>query len=190
MGADKVGIPLQGVPLLERVWSRVARVAERVVVVGGVPRLDRLGVSTIPDRYPGADSLGGIATALAHGAAILGNDGPVLCAACDLPLLAPPLLLHLLQRSCGWDVVVPRVAAGYEPLCALYRPSVLPVLEEQISRHNLRIRDVFQAVRTLEIGEEELRRFDPELVSFLNVNRPEDLERARRLLADGVRQKG
>jgi GTP:adenosylcobinamide-phosphate guanylyltransferase len=33
------------------------------------------------------------------------------------------------------------------------------------------------------VGEEELRRFDPELCSFLNVNRPEDFERARRLAA-------
>jgi molybdopterin-guanine dinucleotide biosynthesis protein A len=188
MGADKVGILLEGIPLLERVWSRVARVADRVVVVGGVPRLDRLGVSTVPDRYSGADSLGGIATALAYAGETVGNEDPVLCVACDLPLLVPSLLLHLFQRSSGWDVVVPRVAAGYEPLCALYRPSVLPVFEEQISRGNLRIREVFRAVKTLEIGEEELRRFDPELVSFLNVNRPEDLERARGLLSGGVRR--
>jgi molybdenum cofactor guanylyltransferase len=35
------------------------------------------------------------------------------------------------------------------------------------------------AVRVREVPEPELRRIDPELRSFFNVNTPEDLERAR-----------
>ncbi|MEW6487906.1 MAG: molybdenum cofactor guanylyltransferase [Thermodesulfobacteriota bacterium] len=183
MGADKVSLPLAGVPLLERVWSRVAQAAERVVVVGGPPRLDGKGVPTLPDRYPGADSMGGVATALAHAAGAVEADGPVLCVACDLPFVEPALLRYLVSLCPGWEAVVPRVAAGYEPLCALYRPSALPVFEREIARGNLRLRDAFGQLRTREVGEEELRRFDPELCSFLNVNRPEDFERARRLAA-------
>lgn len=185
MGTDKVTLPLAGIPLLERVWSRVARAAERVVVVGGVPRLDGKGVPTLPDLYPGADSMGGVATALAHAALALETDGPVLCVACDLPFVEPALLRYLVSLCPGWEAVVPRVAAGYEPLCALYRPSALPFFEREIGRGNLRVRDAFGRLRTREVGEEELRRFDPELCSFLNVNRPEDLERARHRLEGG-----
>ncbi|MDW7711398.1 MAG: molybdenum cofactor guanylyltransferase [Deferrisomatales bacterium] len=181
MGADKVALPLGGVPLIERVWSRVALFSTRIVVVGGAPRLDRLAVPTWPDLYPGAGALGGVATAVA-GAKQAGEEA-VLCVACDMPLLEPALLRHLWQASPGWDVVVPRVAEGYEPLCAVYRPSVLPFLEEEIARGNLRILDVYGKVRTLEVREPELRRHDPELRSFLNVNQPADLEQAARLLA-------
>jgi len=183
MGTDKVTLPLDGVPLIERVWARVAPVAERVAAVGGAPRLDHRGLPTIPDRFPGAESLGGVATALEYAEETLGGEPAVLCVACDMPLLEPSLLAHLDELSPGWDVVVPRVSAGYEPLCALYRPSCLPVLREQIARGDLRIRAVFGRVKTREVGEAELRRFDPDLRSFLNVNRPADLEVARRLLA-------
>jgi len=183
MGMDKAGLVLEGVTLLERVLARVSAVARRVVVVGGEPRLEHRGIPTLPDLYPGANAMGGIATALRHAADTLGPEVPVLCTACDLPFLEPTLLAQLWEVSAGWDVVVPRVPEGYEPLCALYRATCLGVLEEEIGRGNLRILDVFRRVRTREVPEPELRRFDPELRSFVNLNRPTDLERARRLLS-------
>jgi molybdopterin-guanine dinucleotide biosynthesis protein A len=182
MGTDKVALPLGGTPLVERVWQRAAGVAGTVVAVGGAPDVGHLGVAVVPDRYPGADSMGGIATALGY-AAERYEDAWVLVLACDVPFLEPALLRHLACRRCGHDVVVPRVAAGYEPLCALYRSTCLPVFEEFIRSGRLAIRNVFARVRTREIPEEELRRFDPDLHSFINLNRPADLERARRFLS-------
>ena len=182
MGVDKVALLLDGVPLVERVWARVASVSESVVAIGGVPRLQHLGVPTIPDRHPGTDSMGGIATALWHAANAADSLEWVLCVACDMPLIEPRLLTHLYGLRRGWDVVVPRVAAGHEPLCAFYRVSCLAVFEGEIRRGNLRVRDVIRAVRSREVGEQELRAFDPELRSFLNVNRPADLEVAERIL--------
>ncbi|MBI5441055.1 MAG: molybdenum cofactor guanylyltransferase [Deltaproteobacteria bacterium] len=185
MGVDKLTLPLAGVPLLERTWSRVAPVSERVIAVGGPPLLASRSVETIPDLYPGADSMGGLATALAHAAATGGPGAWALCVACDLPLLEPALLAYLGTLQTGWDAVVPRTPAGWEPLCAVYRATCLPALEEEIRRGNLRIRDLFALVRTREVGPEELRRFDADLRSFLNVNRPADLARAQELLGAG-----
>jgi molybdopterin-guanine dinucleotide biosynthesis protein A len=183
MGMDKAALLLDGVPLLERVLMRVSAVAASVVVVGGAPRLSARGIPTLPDLYPGANAMGGIATALNYAAQSLGPDVPVLCTACDVPFLEPALLAHLWEVSPGWDVVVPRVTEGYEPLCALYRGTCLVAFEEEMARGNLAIRDVFRRVRTREVLEPELRRFDPELRSFVNLNRPTDLEVARRLLS-------
>ena len=183
MGVDKVSLPLDGVPLIERVWCRVAPVAERVAAVGGTPHLEHRGVPTIPDRFPGANALGGIATALEYASETIGPRAAVLCVACDMPLLEPGLLVYLYELSPGWDVVVPRVSAGFEPLCAVYRTTCLPALRAQLARHDLGIRDLFGQVQTREVGETELRRLDPDLRSFLNVNRPADLDLARQLLA-------
>lgn len=185
MGADKVLLPVGGVPLVERVWARVAEVAERVVVVGGAPCLDHVGVATLPDLYPGADSLGGVATALCHALGTEGPDAPVLCAACDMPFLEPALLEVLAAAAEGVDAVVPRTAAGYEPLCAVYRARCHAAFEAAVRSGNLRIRDVYQALRMREVEEAELRRVDPDLRSFLNINRPGDLEAAARLLGPG-----
>ena len=43
----------------------------------------------------------------------------------------------------------------------------------------MRIVSFFDEVRVLELGEGELRRVDPDLVSFTNVNTPEELEAVR-----------
>jgi molybdopterin-guanine dinucleotide biosynthesis protein A len=182
MGMDKVLLPLGGTPLIERVWSRVAPLSASVIVVGGEPRLDHRGVETVADRYPRAESLGGIATALSWASESLGAEVWVFCTACDMPFLEPRLIAHLADRVGGGDVVVPRIAPGYEPLCAFYRAGCLPAFEEAIRSGNLRVRDVYRGLRCREVGEGELRRFDPELRSFLNINRPADLEAAVQLL--------
>lgn len=186
MGSDKVRLLLDGVPLIERVYSRVAPVAERVVVIGGDPHLAPAAAPYVPDRYLGADSMGGIATALWCAGNVAGSGGWVLCVACDMPLLEPGLLVYLWELRSSWDAVVPRVEAGYEPLCALYKTSCLPLLEECIGKGDLRIRSLFAKVRTREVKGEELRRVDPCLRSFLNVNRPDDLALALKFLRQAV----
>jgi molybdopterin-guanine dinucleotide biosynthesis protein A len=176
MGSDKASIPVEGVPLLERVLRSARDVAERMIVVGGPARTLDAGIVHLPDRYPAANSMGGIATALWHA-----RNGPyvaewVLCLACDMPFLVPEVLAHLWSVRRGADIVVPRLAAGYEPLCALYRNCCLLEFEEEIRRGRLGIRHVFPRVRTREVPEAELRRLDPQLRCFVNVNRPADLE--------------
>ena len=182
MGTDKALVTLGGLPLVERVRAQVQGLVGRVVAVGGSSAVSRLGFDMVPDRYPGANSMGGIATALGYARECCGEGSWVLALACDLPFLEPRLLAHLADLRSGHDVVVPRVAAGYEPLCALYRTTCLPTMEELIHQDHLRIITVFDRVRTREVEETELRRFDPGLCSFINLNRPEDLERARQLV--------
>ena len=182
MGVDKIALPLGGQPLIERVWRTLEPLAERVVVVGGPPRLDPWCVPTVTDRYPGADSMGGLATALLYARETLGPDAWALCVAGDMPFLQPGLLVYLAGLRANVDVVVPRTAPGYEPLCAFYRTTCVAVFEEEIARGNLRIYDIFRRVRVREVGEGEIRSKDPDLRSFLNVNRPEDLLEAARLL--------
>lgn len=181
MGQDKAGIHLGGMSLIEWVFQRVRKVAENVIAVGGLSRLDHRSVPTIPDRFVDANAMGGVATALAYAAERLGAETWVLCVACDTPFLEPRLLLQLFAQRAGSDAVVPRTPAGYEPLCALYRTSCLPVFEKQIAAGNLCILDVYPALHTREVPETELRRTDPDLRSFLNLNRPDDLAVALRL---------
>ena len=182
MGTDKAALALDGIPLVERVWARVRGLVGEVAAVGGEPDVAHLNMAVVADRYPGANAMGGIATALGYARERHGEDAWVLVLACDTPFLEPRLLEYLAGLRDGHDIVVPRVAAGYEPLCALYHVTCLPKLQELIRCDHLRIWNVFSQVRTREVGEAELRRFDPELRSFINLNRPTDLERARQLV--------
>ena len=51
--------------------------------------------------------------------------------------------------------------------------------------HNLKVQELCQAsgLSARLVSEDEIRRIDPQFLSFLNVNTPEDLEFARKLIA-------
>ena len=86
-------------------------------------------------------------------------------------------------REPNADIVIPSTSAGFEPLFAVYRKTCLPAMAHQLERDQLKIQDLFRKVRLKTIDEAELRRADPELISFFNVNTPEDL-----MLAENVRK--
>jgi molybdopterin-guanine dinucleotide biosynthesis protein A len=190
MGREKASLEIGGLSMIERVFNAVSRVADTVVVVGGGPALAHRQVLTIADRYPGTNAIGGVATALEHAAEALGQDVPILCVACDMPLLEPALLALLGDLPSEWDAAVPRTASGYEPLCAVYRPRALSAFLAEIRRGNLRVFDAYPALRVREVPEEELRRVDRTLRSFLNVNRPEDLSAVLQVLGSNDRDQG
>jgi molybdopterin converting factor small subunit len=56
----------------------------------------------------------------------------------------------------------------------VYRRSVLPLLAGQLERGELRPIYLFDKVRTVKITADEIRRFDPDGLSFLNMNTPDD----------------
>jgi molybdopterin converting factor small subunit len=74
--------------------------------------------------------------------------------------------------------VVPYWEGRYQPLFAIYRKGVTPYLHAQLQRGELRPIFLFDKVRTRKIDEEEIRRFDPEGLSFLNMNSPADYQAA------------
>ncbi len=106
---------------------------------------------------------------------------------CDQPFLAPQLLCGLLaERRDGVDAVVSRPAEQVEPLPGLYRRSSLPAVEQALARGERGLRDLFARVRLHAVPSSSLRRWDPELRSFFNVNTPADLGLARRMATPAV----
>ena len=185
LGRDKAVEPLGGQPMIRRVLERVAGLtSESIVVVADRARGDALPLlddtRVIPDVYPGMGSLGGIFSGLAA----VGNEWAVVTA-CDMPFLNGELLGYLASLREGMDVVAPVVEGRPEPTHALYSKKCLPFIEERLRAEELKITGFYDRVRVRYVEEEEIRKFDPDLLSFFNVNSPQDLERARALAADG-----
>lgn len=182
MGGRKADLPVSGVPMSERVLRSIAPFANEVVCVGHINPLEHLGVGIAADLFPGKASIGGIATALDHAQKLNGPDSWVLCVGCDMPLIKSEVLQLLLSRRSGCDIVMPITAFGPEPLCALYRAGLFGTIKAQVEADNLRIRNLLDTTEACRLGEDDIRRLDPELISFVNVNRPDDLERVEHLL--------
>jgi molybdopterin-guanine dinucleotide biosynthesis protein A len=79
-------------------------------------------------------------------------------------------------------VVVPRVGEQWETLHACYAKSCLGPIEARLRAGRLKIVGFYDEVRVLTIEAGEVARFRAPEIVFMNVNTPEELEAARRLL--------
>ena len=183
-GLDKSALVVGNSSILERQVSVLREVADRVLLVGGnhVSLEDR-ALEVVPDRLPHAGALGGIYTAL-----LASHTEHVIVLACDLPFVSANFLRHLAGLAGpGLDAVVPRSPDGLQPLCAVYSRSLAPRIGELIAAGRLKVAGALEAGRVREIDPAEIAAVEPDEKLFLNVNTPDDLERASRLLHNSTR---
>ena len=131
-------------------------------------------LKVVADIYPGKGSLGGIYTGLA-----VSESFHNLVVAGDMPFLNRALLTYMVQLSADFNVVIPRVGNLVEPLHAVYSKDCLASIEYLFKQDNLKIIDLFPTVRVRYVEAEEINKFDPEHLSFFNINTEKDLEAAR-----------
>jgi len=176
MGSDKALLRLNGAPLVVSAARLVESVAGEVTAVGAPERFSGLGLAVIPDDFPGAGPLGGIATALRAARAAWN-----LIVACDLPYLTKAWLEHLAgrARASKGDAVLPMNVRGAEPLCAVYHKRCEPIIRAAIERGIRKVTDGLAGLRVEEIEPAEWKAFDSDGLLFKNMNSPADYEEAK-----------
>jgi molybdopterin-guanine dinucleotide biosynthesis protein A/molybdopterin converting factor small subunit len=174
MGRPKALLPFDGEPLITHLVRRLGPVfAETVVVAAPDQELPPLPVALVRDQVAYQGPVSGIY----HGVKAAAKE-VCFVTSCDAPFLNLALISHLVSQISDWDVVVPFWEERFQPLHAVYRRSVALLLREQLERGELRPISLYPKVRTREINEDEVRRFDPEGLSFLNMNTPQDYQAA------------
>ena len=176
LGRDKATAELGGRPLLH--WSLLAAtdVSDDIVVSRRpdqtLPTLDgaawREAVDTRLDRGP----LAGLESALP-----LIRHQLAVAVACDMPLLRPALLRAVADACADVDIAMPQLDGVAQPLLAAYRRSVADTARQLLDEGEGRIRALLPLTTHRLLDEPQLRLHDPDLASFTNVNRPQDLER-------------
>lgn len=180
MGENKALMDFGGRPLIGHVIDRLRPLSGDLFIVGGSASTYRhLGLPHVADQYPARASIVGIYSALAAA-----RHEHCLTVSCDMPF-APVVLAPAMARMArGYDVVVPVTESGLEPLFALYAKSCLRVLEDQIERSILTIKEALGQLNIFEIDPWQECEIDPE-IAFMNLNDPEQLEAAKRILSQG-----
>jgi molybdopterin-guanine dinucleotide biosynthesis protein A len=102
-----------------------------------------------------------------------------------MPFLDPAVIGLIAAFDREADIVIPRLATGLQPMHALYSKKCLPYLEDMITTQNFRLHELADVPDLLVrvVTEGEIRSLDPRLLSFINVNRPADLDFACKLNA-------
>lgn len=180
----KAFLDIGGVPIIERLLAVYRPIFPQVIIAAREAQpFAHLGLPVALDRFEARSSLTGIHAGLE---AMTTSHG--FFAACDAPFLQAGLVRRLLAHvEPDDDVVLPLKEDGYrEPLTAVYSGRCLPHIARQLADGNFKIIDFFDRVQVREVPVAELLPGDPDLVSFLNVNRPDDLALARRMAAGDI----
>jgi molybdenum cofactor guanylyltransferase len=177
MGQDKALMPFLGQPLISRLVAKLENLAAEVLVITNQPDSYRfLDLPLVEDLLPGYGALGGLYTALSST-----NRVGVILVACDMPFADCQLLEKQAEMlfSEGVDVVMPKTPDGLEPFHAVYRrKACLSPVEAALKSGRRRMDSWLSEVNTRYLSLEEIHPYDPEGTAFLNVNTPEDFQRA------------
>ena len=174
-GSNKALVEIEGVRLVDRVAGVMKSIFHRVILLTNTPEeYTYLRLPMVEDLIMGLGPMGGIYTGL-----MTMSDETGFLVACDMPFLSGKLIRHMVEVRDDFDTVVPRMDWMLEPLHALYSKKCIPVIREAIEERQYQIAKCFAGMHVRYVDEEELRLWDPDLRSFFNINKPQDLPGAR-----------
>ncbi len=185
-GRDKGLVELLGKPLILHVLDRVAPLVDEVIIVlssevqlmkyQDIVKSSKLILDESNSRASIIGALAGFKNAI--------EDYCILLS-CDTPIISQDIVSLLLKSAPGNDAVIPRWPNRYiEPLQAAYKTkTAYNATVETIKKGKLRLSDMIERLRKiLYISTITLRRLDPNLNTFLNINTPFELKKAENIL--------
>ena len=180
MGRDKRQVFVHGKPLLERVLSVFVDLFPEVLLVLAEEdmRSPDERIKIVTDIVPGCAAVGGLYTGLWHA-----RYPRIFVAACDMPFLDPDVITYFAQVAPDADAVLVKLGQGLQPLHATYSKKCVPFLKEMIDARDLCLQHLADqhGLNIHRLPESEMRRLNPRLLSFLNLNAPGDVEFAQRI---------
>jgi len=99
-----------------------------------------------------------------------------------MPFLNVALLRYLMGLSSGFEAVIPKLEGNLEPLHAVYSKDCLGPIEDMLGDDRLKVTGLPGRLKARYVENEEVETFDPEHLSFFNINSESDLQQAKVLL--------
>jgi len=186
-GQNKGLIDLAGKPLILHVVDRVSKVVDETVVVVSsdiqketIESLLGHGANVVVDKHEAQSPLVGSLTGFESA------EGEYsLLLPCDTPFISLQVAQFLLDICVNRGAVIPKWPNGYiEPLQATYHTkSALTATKKALEQGKLDLRSMIAGLKGVRyVSTMVLRQMDPKLLTFFNINTPEDLKRAEFLL--------
>jgi len=130
------------------------------------------GVPLIADSVTHRGPMSGIISAFdATGA------GELLVTACDMPFIKAEMIEYIISHRSG-EATVPFPQGKPEPLLAVYTKSAADKMRQCLKEGRGSMRDMLKLLDIRRIGDDEIKKIDPEGMCFVNINTPEDYENA------------
>lgn len=182
-GQNKAFLSVGHQRILDRLFNTFDGLFEEVLLVTNDP-LQYLSwdVLIVSDLFPVRSSLTGIHAGLFHASA-----PHIFVTACDTPFLSRSLIKRLLEEiEPKRDVIIPVTDEGRQPLCAIYSKRCMKPIDHQLENQDPKIIRFFPKVKVKEVSDAQIRAADPDLLSFFNINTPDDLATAEKIFAESI----
>ena len=178
MGENKAFIELDGRRIIDRTVALFGEIFKQTILVTNEP-LDYadLDLEIVVDLIPKSGSLIGIYTGLFYA-----SYPHCFVTACDMPFINKKVIDYIVTMKEQYDVVIPHLQDGYHPLFARYSNRCMGFIEKLMDDDKLKITNLFNKVKVREVLPKDVSLLDPSMKSFFNLNTPEDLEKAKKLL--------
>ncbi len=178
-GNNKAFIRVGGKLMLDRLYDVFSDLFDEIILVTNHPlQFLEWDLTIVSDIFSDRSSLTGI-----HAGLFYMKNPFAFFSACDTPFLKKELVETLIENiEKNIDIIMPETAAGFEPLCAIYSKRCLKQAEQHLKENKFKIQWAFRGNRIKNIPENLLRTKDPDLLSFFNINTPDDLVRAEEII--------
>ena len=173
MGTDKGLIKIDGkITVVDRIIGRLKDIFDELIIVSNSPAsYKKCDAKVVEDLIKNKGPLGGILTGLCYS-----TSEHNFVVGCDMPFIHPELIRYIIDKPDHYDAVIPEIKGRVESLFARYSKKTIPAILDQLMKDELRIQNVLKKLNVLKISLKEIERFDPEHLSFININTREDLK--------------
>ncbi|MDD4362608.1 MAG: molybdenum cofactor guanylyltransferase [Atribacterota bacterium] len=180
LNKDKSKMKLMGISLLDRVIANILASKyfkeDSIIIIGPKDKYQDYK-RVFEDIYPQKGPLGGILTGL-----LVSDAFYNLIVGCDMPFIRKELIGLLLQNISIHDIIIPGYGRElFEPLCAVYSKKCIDIIEKNIKDNKLAVKSIFPYLNVKIVEEHDIKKIDPELISFFNINFKNDFYLAKDL---------
>jgi molybdopterin-guanine dinucleotide biosynthesis protein A len=184
---EKALLEFQGKPILERLLENLFLVVDEVILSlrdaaqkeKFKPVLEKFSAQEIRfcfDSLRDAGPLEGIRAGLLEAR----SEYSFVCAG-DMPFINPEVVNLLFEKAIGHDAALPSWGDGkFEPLHAVYSKKLIAEIEKTLEKGKYSVlAPVFEMKDVVFVEVLEVKKLDPQLRTFANINTDKDIEHIR-----------
>lgn len=182
---EKALIDINGRPLISFVIKRLEKVVDEIIISVRDKEQKELLRSVVPDytyvcdTHKNTGPLSGIISGLSAC-----KEEYCFIAACDMPFINEKAVELLFDKSKNHDAAIPRREDGrIETLHAVYKCRSM-IFETNIAliKRETKILAPINKMKVNYVEMEDIRKIDPDLRTFININTPEELDNVHKEL--------
>lgn len=171
MGTDKGLVLLNRKPMIQHIIEAVQKTEiNDILIISNNLAYKQFGLPVYSDIIKESGPLGGIYTGLVNS-----TTSRNMILSCDIPFINDEVMNVLLEDQSQSPITVLKYKDRIHPLIGIFNTSIIPDLQAQISKNNLKVRELIQ-FKNATILDLETKILGIQSQVVANVNTKEDLK--------------